>query len=167
MPSRIPRRCLFPSCRTVGDFHATIGRCPEHAHKVNRERGKARRGNRVYNATEDRFRASVFSQNPFCQRVIDGVRCRYPALIIHHVLEVSKRPDLKLDQRNVVMVCVLHHPRPADVDQGEYTPTVFAALGEVLEPEHFVMPGFAVPRDLKLWSVAERTQFFKSLECVR
>lgn len=160
MANRIPRKCLENSCHEVGDFHATIGRCPEHAHKVNAERGRARRGDRKYNVAEDDFREAILAQNPFCQRVIEGVRCRYPAVIIHHLITVREREDLKFHQSNVVMCCRNHHPRPTDPDQGQFTPTIYALLGVVLEADHGVEPGWSVPRELKLWSREERVAFF-------
>ena len=92
--------------------------------------------------------------------MIDGVRCRFPAVIIHHLIEVRQREDLKFHQGNVVMVCRNHHPRPSDPDQGEYTPTVYVLMGVTIEPEHGGLPGWSVPRGLKLWSREERARFF-------
>ncbi len=153
MPSRIPRRCGNPQCRTVGIFDS--GYCDPCKHERSAKKyAERKREGRVFNADDDRFRESVKMQNVFCQRVNNGVRCRRPSVIIHHLLEVASRPDLKYETANVVMVCQSCHPRPDDADQGVFVPTCSTIMGIVIQEDLGVFPGYLVTaaQEKQLWS---------------
>jgi len=154
-----PRKCIYPGCTAIGLFAGWY--CDEHKARSRRESDRARRGNRTYNAAEDRFRAAVLSLNPICQRVIFGERCRNASRIIHHLIDVRERPDLAHDQRNVVMVCAGCHPRPWDEDQGIFVPTIWHEFMSDAELPPMILPGAIVPKATKLWSRDERLKFFQ------
>src|SRR5262249_3310742 len=127
LTDRPPRICATVGCGAIGVWDG--GHCPKHT-AANRKSRKVFR--HLGTAASERFRASVLALNSVCQRVgpcpgerRDGVRCTNPASIVHHLLEVEQRPDLEMDQRNVVCVCAHCHVRFAANDQGRYVPTLW------------------------------------------
>jgi 5-methylcytosine-specific restriction endonuclease McrA len=54
-------------------------------------------------------------QHPICQRITDGIRCTNIATLLHHRKSPRERPDLFLDEDNVVALCSkCHHKAPGD-----------------------------------------------------
>lgn len=76
------------------------------------------------------FRRVMLGQNPICQAIHkDGKQCTAPSKVVHHLWSPRVRPDLFVDPKNVVCVCVNDHPP----DEGtpwwrpsvDYVPTEF------------------------------------------
>jgi hypothetical protein len=69
-----------------------------------------------------RFRDAFFGHgNTVCQRLVDGVRCRYRVEILHHIISPRERADLMyhagpVEYNGIVLhsqiagVCRQHHP---------------------------------------------------------
>jgi hypothetical protein len=66
---------------------------------------------RMYQSARWRkFRAWILNRSPMCARLVRGEACRYPATIIHHLIDPAFRPDLFVTASNVCPTCALHHP---------------------------------------------------------
>lgn len=67
---------------------------------------------KLYNCADwTRFKeAFAGSGNVVCQRMIDGVRCRFPVEILHHIVSPRQNITLMYTPSNVVGVCRQHHP---------------------------------------------------------
>jgi len=117
---------------------------------------------RMYNSDWRRLKANLISLgNGYCQRVIDGVRCRNVGKIHHHVVEAMTDPRLFYEPLNIVFVCDEHHPRPNEENQGEYVPTLWRQpMGTEAVPDTVIPPGGLVPRGFHLWNREERRKFF-------
>ena len=120
----MPER-LFSYCRERGCGKQTndrSGYCEAHILDNSYMRSRAERdANRkkndptwpLYNRVAwKRFHDAFFGHgNSVCQRIeYDGVRCRRPVEILHHILSPRSRPDLFFTPSNVVGVCRQHHP---------------------------------------------------------
>jgi hypothetical protein len=75
-----------------------------------------------------KFRAAILNRNPMCAVLENGQACRYPAIILHHIISPVVRPDLQLVASNVVPTCRQHHPNcpgtPWWKPGVHYTPTL-------------------------------------------
>ena len=56
------------------------------------------------------LRAALLARNPVCQRIIDDEQCHNASRIIHHLTSPLDRPELFYETKNLVCVCVDHHP---------------------------------------------------------
>ena len=72
------------------------------------QHGKRRKGR--YDATWVRFRIAYLSSHPYCrdceERGILNI-----ATEVHHVLPLLQRPDLRLDEANMLSLCKRCHSR--------------------------------------------------------
>jgi hypothetical protein len=118
MPNR-----LFQHCRENGCCNRTntrSGYCADHE-KDNtaldrRKQHDAERRNdpvsKMYHTPEwPAFRIFIFNRNQICQRIgSDGMQCRFPSTILHHLISPRVKPELFLDPHNVVALCEHCHP---------------------------------------------------------
>jgi hypothetical protein len=115
MPESPYSYCREPGCaiRTRSAY------CPAH---LNNNEAQRRRAALDYERKKDdpvwkkyncqawvRFKASFFSCNPICQRLIDGKQCCARATLIHHILSPRVRPDLMYTFGNCRALCAAHH----------------------------------------------------------
>jgi len=56
------------------------------------------------------FRSFILHRRPLCQKINKGIRCTRPARIVHHLISPRTRPDLFVDEKNVIALCELDHP---------------------------------------------------------
>ena len=72
--------------------------------------------------------------NPICQRIeSNGLQCRYPSQISHHLISPKVNPTLFLNASNLVAICRFHHSdTPGEVasDCNRYVPTKWI-MGQV------------------------------------
>jgi len=118
MPDRLHQACRENGCRKR--TNARSGYCPDHekantALEAQRIHNRERRDDPINKMYETRaweaFRLHVLNRNPLCQRIgTDGMQCRYPATLIHHL--ISPRVDVNkfMDPQNVVALCAACHP---------------------------------------------------------
>jgi hypothetical protein len=123
MPQKPLQACHEPGClRWTREAY-----CPDHIKNNHALRNRAAYDHdrnmtdavrKMYRsaAWEIRFHQSFFAAgNVICQRLENGVQCRWPVDILHHLISPRRRPDLFFTYSNVVGVCHQHHP----VTEGE------------------------------------------------
>lgn len=162
MATRPPRSCL-----KCGAAHTNRGWYCESCGPPPRERPASSDPRIHETAAWHRLRENLRAQgNVFCQHVDgDGRRCTEPVWGFHHIIEGGSRPDLILNQRNIVGLCRGHHPKPADRDQLKggvgYVPTLWRTpmSGEPL-PETICQPGavLGMSRWHELWTAENREE---------
>jgi len=101
------------ACRKCGRAATKDGHCD--AHQLASARGEKRIRDdidrRYGREPWPSFRLAMLGQNPMCQRIQkDGTQCRQPARVVHHIWSPRVRPDLFVDPKNVVCVCLNDHP---------------------------------------------------------
>ena len=75
---------------------------------LGRAHGKRQRGR--YDATWMRFRVAYLSDHPYCQDCEARGELRI-ATEVHHVQRLAERPDLRLDEANMLGLCRGCHSR--------------------------------------------------------
>lgn len=113
MPSVPPRVCI---CGRVVP-HGARCQCQRVRDQKRRAAHDAARPSsaaRGYDAQWRRIRAAFLEANPTC--CVPG--CGEPATDADHVLSISKRPDLRLDPRNLRPFCHSHHSAHTARTQG-------------------------------------------------
>jgi hypothetical protein len=165
MPGEVNKACT--SCRGISRNGTYT--CDDCKKKIRHERGRDNPAvERMYTLADwkRRFRPTLLSFNPMCQRVNNGVRCRNGSNTGHHIIEAGKLAAIGRfhDQRFVVALCDSCHPHPDDKDQGVYIPTVWA-VGDEKIPEALGQPGrtLTLEQTHKLWSLNERRSFLRTL----
>ncbi len=155
--SRPDRKCMQPGCPNIGNWKDSAY-CPDHSKDYPRQKAHGLRDKWWL-----KFIALHTQLNPICQRVgpcpgepRHGHLCGKPVYYRHHLIEVEHRPDLRLDQRNVVGVCSSCHVRPGDRDQGRYIPTRWRTPMSDEPIPDLMLPGEVVPKGVVLWTVSER-----------
>lgn len=110
--ARLPgRACRWPGCPEI--VRGKESYCEKHRTQARREtdrlldkrRGSARR--RGYDARWERFR-EWFLQRPgkqYCHRCLELEGEFAKAEIVHHIIPVSERPDLRLVPDNCLPLC--------------------------------------------------------------
>lgn len=99
MATRLASPCSAPGCPNLA---AHGSRCADHRSQRQQERGTAHE--RGYDVHWQRLASLVRRQRPMCQD------CgREPTREIHHLQSVRKRPDLRLDPRNLWACCLSCH----------------------------------------------------------
>ena len=105
MPPLPPRPCRWPGCPKLSSDGS--GYCPDHVdqakarqakqrHEQDRRQSAARRG---YDRRWAAVRAIKLRTGPLCER------CGKVATVVHHVVPVEDRPDLRLDLANLESLC--------------------------------------------------------------
>jgi len=155
MPTRIPKSCLkCGAAQTNGAY------CEDCQPKRERPKGSDPRVHET--AAWHRLRANLKAQGNTCCQWIgpDGRRCTEPTWAFHHILSAGERQDLTYNQRNVVGVCMGHHPKPNEPDQHRggvgFVPTLWRApMSNEPVPEAICQPGATLPmnRWSELWTV--------------
>lgn len=135
MPERLEQSCREPGCPKRTNDRS--GYCADHLRSnTARDRKKEYYAEREKNdpvramyrtAAWARFKRIRFNRNPMCQRLIDGVQCRWPATLLHHLISPRQRPDLFLEPANTVGLCANCHPpdegTPDWVEGVDYVPS--------------------------------------------
>ena len=101
MATRLAKPCAAPGCAALVNDGS---RCATHASQRQQERGTAHE--RGYDFDWQRFRAMVIIKRPCCEDCLWE-----PSLDVHHILKLKERPDLRLDERNVLALCKPCHSR--------------------------------------------------------
>jgi hypothetical protein len=90
--------------------------CPQHVSnnqvkEYDRTRGKYDPNRKLYwSARYRRFRELLLVRNPVCQRIVNGMRCKNPSGVLHHLIDPTVAPQLFLTASNAVMLCEHCHP---------------------------------------------------------
>ncbi len=134
MPERMPRICRQPGCnertRDRSGFcaaHATSNYAVDARKRLDRERAKDPIW-KLYNcAAWDRFRKAFTACNPMCQKIKDGMQCRYPTEIVHHLISPRQDPSKMYTFSNCAGLCHQCHPpdegTPDWIPGRDYVPT--------------------------------------------
>lgn len=138
MPVRLERQCRESGCTKRTNDRS--GYCADHL-RSNTARDKKReyyaereKNDKVralyHTAAWARLKRIRFNRNPMCQRLIDGVQCRWRATLLHHLISPRQRPDLFLEPANTVCLCANCHPdtpgTPDWVEGVDYAPSDIA-----------------------------------------
>lgn len=113
MPSKPPRLCtcgrvIEPGTRC--ECQKAKDRAASAKHDVTRPNATAR----GYDSAWRKVRAEYLFAHPLCEHP----ECKAPAEEVHHVISVRKRPDLRLDPRNLQALCKAHHSQVTARTQG-------------------------------------------------
>jgi hypothetical protein len=131
--------CNKPCCP---DFQIAGSRyCAKHSEQVKQEEYAERANDEVrklyHTARWRRFKTQFFTLNWQCQRIKDGVRCPYPASLIHHRRSPRENLDLMFEETNCVGLCTrCHHGHPGDKPDDVFAPTLLE-FEERYESEQF------------------------------
>lgn len=101
-----PRYCLAPGCSRYAARPSAY--CQEHKRAIASNRTPRPMEGQYNTAAYGRFRDSVMSCNPICQRIERGERCKNPSRILHHLKEPADVREF-YDRKNACMVCEQHH----------------------------------------------------------
>lgn len=102
MPRRPMRPCSVPGCRELVER----GRCDRHAKQVRpRQQERASAAKRGYDKRWQRLSKWYLDGCPSCQD------CGELATEVHHIIKISVRPDLRLDEANCMALCRACHQR--------------------------------------------------------
>ena len=94
--------CAQPGCKELS-IHQ--GRCATHQRK---RTGNVPNHRSLYDRAWDRLRALKLAANPLCERCEKEGRTRV-AIQVHHILKVRQHPDLRLQFKNLMSVCIPCH----------------------------------------------------------
>jgi hypothetical protein len=101
------------ACNESGCFYKAVsnGYCAKHQAASSRMKKHVmdETDKRYHRAPWPAFRKLMLCQNPICQRIEKGRQCRNAATLVHHLWSPRVRPDLFVDPKNVVCLCVLCH----------------------------------------------------------
>jgi hypothetical protein len=121
----------FNTCQHAGCPALVRGgnRCPKHAEQA-KQREYAKRNTdevmKLYRTARwRRFKIQFFFLNWQCQRIKDGVRCPFPATLVHHRRSPREDESLMFDESNCAALCNrCHHGHPGDKPDDVFAPTV-------------------------------------------
>ena len=109
--------CRWPGCPEVTKDPS--GYCEEHRKQARRQYDKqidARRGTareRGYDTKWEKFRAWFLQQpgNQYCRRCFEQEGKMALVEVVHHIIPISERPDLRLVEDNCQPLCRNCHER--------------------------------------------------------
>jgi len=109
LPTKPVSPCRYPGCP---EFATNDGYCRIHRIKIdrlyNQQRGTP--SERGYDTTWNKVRKAYLSKHPLCESCNKEHRIT-PAAHVHHVQDISKRPDLRLDYDNLMSLCKPCHTK--------------------------------------------------------
>ena len=111
---RAPTSCAEPCCGKPSQRGSRF--CPLHveSNSFKTNRNWAQRHDEVSKRYHRQpwisFRVAMLTQNPICQKIIDGEQCHAPARLVHHLWSPRVRPDLFVEPKNVLCLCERCHP---------------------------------------------------------
>lgn len=82
--------------------------CPKH--KGNNPRANKRPDPFYVSTPWKHLQKYMAVRNPICQRILNGIQCMNPSIICHHFRGIHTAPQLRLDPRNLAMLCRGCHP---------------------------------------------------------
>ncbi|WP_350052955.1 HNH endonuclease signature motif containing protein [Pelagibacterium sp.] len=113
MPSKPSRLCTCG--RTIGPgTRCACQQIKDKAARARHDRTRPNSATRGYDGAWRRVRAEHLAEHPICEHP----GCKQPSEEAHHVISVRKRPDLRLDKRNLMALCKSHHSQVTARMQG-------------------------------------------------
>ena len=115
---------MMKSCSKCGKIHQANYKCHKDARvKISTDESKLRS---TYKWTQKSLEIRE-KANFLCQVCRDNGQFTYDGLEIHHIETLKDRPDLLLDDSNLVCLCVEHHKQ---ADAGELDKDYLLKLAE-------------------------------------
>jgi len=106
----LPKKPL-QACKKTGCTNLTSESfCADHA-KQEKKRHDATRKNsyqRGYDKQWQKVRKAKTNNDPLCEECLKHGKI-IPVEVVHHVIPISERPDLRLAIWNLMSLCTMHH----------------------------------------------------------
>ena len=96
---------MLKACSRCGKIHSTTYRCKDNRIKIATDENRMRS---TYKWTKKSLQVRDESHY-LCQVCLDQGIITYEGVEVHHIDALKDRPDLLLDDDNLVCLCVEHH----------------------------------------------------------
>lgn len=103
---------MYKSCSRCGKIHSTSYKCYANRPVRNDNEFNLRQKNKWHKKSEEIREAS----NYLCAICREEGRYNYKHIEVHHILKLKLRPDLLLENSNLIALCSMHHKQ---ADNGE------------------------------------------------
>ncbi len=119
----MPRLVTCPHC---GRVHSTVYHCSDKPRRkyVRKEVEKGRYTSAWHQKSEEIKERS----NYLCAVCLDNRILTYDGLEVHHIVKIADRPELLLEDSNLICLCVQHHKR---ADRGCISPDYLMRLARL------------------------------------
>lgn len=84
--------------------------CAEHARQEKEHYDSTRRNShqRGYNKIWQKVRNVKINKDPLCEECLKQGKI-VPADVVHHIIPINERPNLRLVIENLISLCITHH----------------------------------------------------------
>lgn len=117
---------MFKACSRCGKIHDKYQQCP----KITIYRGGEEKRLRNKNKWHEKAQEIKERANYLCEVCKAEGEITFKGLEIHHIEKLSERPDLLLDNYNLICLCQNHHKQ---ADRGEISKEYLRELAEIRE----------------------------------